>query len=38
MITKKGDQSLYYNFLHQLQQVFELAAAWYTYTFAHDGA
>ena len=38
MITKKGYQSLHYIFFHQLQQVFELAAAWYTYTFAHDGA
>ena len=38
MITKKGHQSLHYIFLHQRQQIFELAAAWYKYVFAHDGA
>ena len=37
MVTKKGHQSLHYIFLHQLQQVFELAAAWYTNTFSHYG-
>ena len=37
MITKKCHQSLQYIFLQKLQQVFELAAAWYTYAFAHDG-
>ena len=38
MITKKSYQSLHHIFLHQLQQVFELAAEWYTHPFAHDGA
>ena len=34
----KDHQLLHYIFPHQLQEIFELAAAWYTYAFAYDGA